>query len=379
MSPEPRSSGAGSSRGTHIGSIVHITDTHLFMDRDGKANRTEQRSRLVRLLARLGVHDLEYASAESVARLAETLSRAVAAERKVLSDRAPVIVVHSGDAEAFGTIPGIGEYSGFSLLASVFASSAPDGVVAVYGNHDVWLGSVALFGLNGPSQGTLERAIATGVDMIGSLPPTSPLRFPTPDGPTIAFVPLNSVDSRAIRGGLLACGRLSPHPPGSGDVVDRLRSLGLRPADLNIAVMHHPPHFNRPVTLRDRMGMGRLQRSRPVATELHESGINLVLAGHRHRLDPPFGERLDATAGGQPPLPPGTAQLVALSPTLHSHERVVDVDPPGSPRRGLCIYRVMADPLGTSVTIGRIVHSTDGPDCNESTFEPAVISRIPLG
>jgi len=366
-----------SAAGTHIASIMHVTDTHLFVDEQGATRPSGQRSALVKVLARLGVQDLEFAGDDVVARLPDLLVRAVAAERDALGDAAPVVIAHTGDAEAFGASGRVGRFTGFAHLSSLFDAARPDDVVTVYGNHDVWPGSVALLGLNGPRHDAQKRSIHQHADKIGPLPPEQPLRFPTTQGPAVTFVPINSVHSGAVRGGLLANGRLSSHPPDTGDVIDRLRNLRLRDTDLNVAVLHHPPHAARPITLRDRLGVGRLENGRSVAAELHRMGIDLVLSGHHHRLDPPFGHGLDASAGHQPPLPATMAQLVALSPTMDSHRGAVDHGMAGAPRRGLCVYRIIVESSGTSFTVQRLIYPTDHP--GRPTFEPAVISGIRLG
>ncbi len=370
-------SGDTSDGGRHIASIVHLTDTHLFVDASGAARPSSDRSRLVKALARLGVEDLDFADHDVVAGLAEQLSAAVLLERESVDDHGPVVLVHTGDVEAFGARRGAGRFSGFDHLAGVVAEAGSDGFVAVYGNHDVWPGSVALLGLNGPGHDTQKRTIDRQTSMIGELPPSQPIRFPTVHGNALAFVPINSVFSHPIRGGLLANGRVSPHPPDAGDAIERLRRMHLRPDDLNIAVLHHPLHGARPVTLRDRAGVGRLEQAGVVADELGRLGIDLVLSGHHHRLDPPFGQRVDAGAGMQQPLPAMVAQLVALSPTMHSHPGLVEAESTSAPRRGLCVYRVVVDATGNSISIQRVIHPTDAPRI--ATFEPSVISGLALG
>ena len=363
--------------GRHVASIVHLTDTHLFVDAEGTPRPATDRSRLVKFLAKVGVEDLEFASADVVGRLGDQLRAAIRAERSAIDGEGPVVVVHSGDLEAFGANRHADGFTGFDHLAKLVDEARSDGLVAVYGNHDVWPGSVAVLGINGPRHDAQKRAIERRASFIGELPPAQPPRFRTAHGVELVFVPINSVFSHPIRGALLANGRISLHPPGPGDVLERLRRLRLRPDDLNIAVLHHPAHAGQPITLRDRAGAGRLEQAEVVAAELGRLGIDLVLSGHRHRLDPPFGQQVDPTAGRQPPLPPNLAQLVALSPTMTSHARLVETEPPDTPRRGVCVYRAIVDEPGTSVSIDRVIHPTDAP--STPTFEPSVISRLSLG
>jgi hypothetical protein len=359
----------------HAASIVHITDTHLFVDEHGNTRSARSRTRLVRLLDRLGVSDLDFAPAEMTERFAHALQRAVELERAALPANRHVVAVHTGDTEAFGSPEGGHAYSGFRHLGrALHAAGLGGAAVAVYGNHDVWPGSVALFGLNGPRHDAQKHTLAEAVDLVGQLPPPAPIRVPTGAGFDVVFVPLNSVNSHPLRGGILAYGRLSHHPPSSARVLDLVAGYNLRPGDLNIAVMHHPPHFYRPLTLRDRLGVGHLDDSEVVADELAAAGIDLVLAGHRHRLDPPFGGQVDAAEPTQWPLPPGMAQLVAISPTVPTDDKAARHDPPGSPRSGLCVYRVMVS--AGSVSLHRVIHPTEPGTAPEPIVEQVVVAGL---
>jgi predicted MPP superfamily phosphohydrolase len=359
----------------HAASIVHITDTHLFVDRDGNTRSPRDRSRLVRALALLGVKDLDFAPADMIERFPPALRRAVDLERAELPADAPVVAVHTGDTEAFGSARGPNAYTGFGHLSRVIdGAGLSEAVVAVYGNHDVWPGSVALFGLNGPRHDSQKHTLAEAVDIVGHLPPPAPIRFPTAAGFDVVFVPLNSINSHPIRGGILAYGRMSHHPPSSTRVLDVVAGYDLRPHDLNVAVMHHPPHFYRPLTMRDRLGVGQLDDAPNVARQLAEAGIDLVLAGHRHRLDPAFGETVDANGPDQRPLPAGMAQLVAISPTIPTDTPAARKDPVGSPRSGVCVYRLMV--LSGSISLHRVIHSTDADATTEPIVEGATITGL---
>lgn len=342
----------------HIASIIHITDTHLFVDEHGVTRPASDRAWLVRALARVGVGDLDFAAAEMTEQLQNTLRRAVDLERSIMPETGLVVAVHTGDTEAFGSSASGPSYAGFKHLSRVFADAdLGDAAVAVYGNHDLWPGSISLFGLNGPRHDPQKRTLAETVEVVGNLPPVTPIRFSTGGDSDVVFVPINSVNSHALRGGILAYGRLSHHPPSPASVFDLVRSYELRPEDLNVAVMHHPPHFYRPLTLRDRLGIGCLDDAENVAFQLADAGIDLVLAGHRHRLDPAFGTAVDATKAEQSPLPPGMAQLVAISPTILTDAAAARHDPTGSPRSGLCVYRVVA--AAGSTTLHRVIHPTE--------------------
>jgi hypothetical protein len=359
----------------HVASIVHITDTHLFVDEHGNTRSARSRTRLVRVLERVGVSDLDFAPAEMIERFSQALQRAVGLERSMLPASGQIVAVHTGDTEAFGSPDRGHAYSGFRHLGrALHAVGLGDAAVAVYGNHDLWPGSVALFGLNGPRHDSQKHTLADVVEMVGQLPPPAPIRFPTEAGFDVVFVPLNSVSSDPLRGAIFAYGRLSHHPPSSARVLDLVAAYRLKPGDLNIAVMHHPPHFYRPLTLRDRLGVGHLDDSEVVASELAAAGIDLVLAGHRHRLDPPFGGQIDAAEPSQWPLAAGMAQLVAVSPTVPTDGQAARHDPPGSPRSGLCVYRVMVS--AGSVSLHRVIHPTEPGVAPDPLIEPAVVSGL---
>ena len=359
----------------HIASIVHITDTHFFVDRDGVVRPPAARARLVRGLARVGVKDLDFASTDMTERFVRALRRAVDLERSVLPPDAPLVAVHSGDTEAFGSADGQHGYAGFAHLHRIFDQAGlGDAVVAVYGNHDLWPGTVALFGLNGPRHDAQKHRLAGAVDMVDHLPPRAPRRFRTAAGFDVVFVPLNTIDSHPIRGAVFAYGRVSHHPPASADVFDIVAAYELRAEDLNIAVMHHPPHFYRPLTLRDRLGIGHLLASPDVGRRLAEAGIDLVLAGHRHRLDPAFGETIDAAGPEQHPLPAGLAQLVAISPTMPTDAAAARTDPEGSPTSGVCVYRLMA--AAGSISVQRLVHPTEPGAPERPVTEGATITGL---
>ena len=365
---------------THVASIVHITDLHLFVDSNGTTRSSHERSHLIRTLARLGVKDLDFASADMTAAFSDALRRAVDLERSVLPEGAPVVAAHTGDTEAFGSSDERHVYAGFSHLSrTVDAAGLRDAALAVYGNHDVWPGTIALFGLNGPHHDSQKHTIADVVDLVGELPPSAPLRFPTAAGFDIVFVPINTVNSHALRGALLAYGRISPHPPSPThtEALDIVDGYHLDPNDLNIAVMHHPPHFYRPLTLRDRLGIGHLEDSSYVADRLAAAGIDLVLAGHRHRLDPAFRETTHAAQPLRSPLHRTIAQMVAISPTIPTDASAARHDPEGSPRSGLCVYQIMASP--ESISLHRVIHPTDPEHDPEPIAEGATVTGLSAG
>lgn len=66
---------------------------------------------------------------------------------------------------------------------------------------------------------------------------------------------------------------------------------------------------------------GALLNADALSRALERAGCHLVIAGHRHHVDPPVGapnaspRAYDAAAAPQPPLPARLPQLVAATPT----------------------------------------------------------------
>lgn len=105
-------------------------------------------------------------------------------------------------------------------------------------------------------------------------------------------------------------------------------------------MLHHPAHdFGASRIRRFVRGRatGALVGRRELADVLTELGVSLVLAGHRHALDPAQG----STSTGQPPLHLDTLQLVADSPTLTRGGK------------SFSLYRLDVDDPPTKVTVVR--------------------------
>ena len=111
-----------------------------------------------------------------------------------------------------------------------------------------------------------------------------------------------------------------------------------------------------------------------MAQQLAEAGVDLVLAGHRHRLDPAFGHTIDAAGPEQWPLPAGLAQMVAISPTIPTDVPAARKDPEGSPRSGLCVYRLMV--ASGALSLHRVIHSTEPGTGDKPILEGATITGL---
>jgi 3',5'-cyclic AMP phosphodiesterase CpdA len=108
---------------------------------------------------------------------------------------------------------------------------------------------------------------------------------------------------------------------------------------IRILVMHHPPHFFNATGTPSDLKAGALNNASDLGAALAKSAVrfHLVLAGHRHELNPAIGVRLTyslASGGWQKPLPPTVVQLVAGSPTQLAQ---------GTDRPSFSVYRLEVD------------------------------------
>ncbi len=149
-------------------------------------------------------------------------------------------------------------------------------------------------------------------------------------------------------------------------------------------------HACEPAT-RDRAGhafrTGRIARGttaaftdrKEVARVIGRVPFHLVIAGHRHALDPADDGSYDAVLAAQKPLPSGCGQLVAESPTL---EPVVfeDIEPPRDTPRSFAIYRLHGDENSGGLNVFRTVFRYDrrAPQAFHPSKLETVISNLGL-
>jgi hypothetical protein len=107
-------------------------------------------------------------------------------------------------------------------------------------------------------------------------------------------------------------------------------------------LMHHPVHAFRSDRF-DRFATSAFDSRDRVARTLGRVPFQLLLAGHRHALDPEPDQTYVATNAKQDPLPKNVAQLVAESPTM---EPIVYDDIPKVEDRwsnSFSLYRLIVD------------------------------------
>jgi len=152
-----------------------------------------------------------------------------------------------------------------------------------------------------------------------------------------------------------ATGNVSDHPPADAplklvldDPADAFQPWQGRPT-VRVAIVHHPPHPFR-IADGDSLKTALLEGAAELAERLADLGVQLVIAGHRHRLDPPR----HPPAGRPPaqePLRTPPVQLVAQSPTPDTLVPVGDRgDYAGLQGLSFSRYRLLADDAGSSVT-----------------------------
>lgn len=358
-----------------LATIIHVTDLHLFVRSDGSQREPHERGTAIQLLERAMQHvgaggllsGFDVASPAALAALEELLPLLVAdavAERERMGGNAPVVVVQTGDVEAFG---GLSDepYAGFAYLQGRLwprlRDEGADRCLDLFGNHDAWPGTFPLF----RSPGAYSQVVAAIAEFAGVEPP-----FPRRelvrrgDGPVLELIPVSTVwsggpfDAAAmLRGGVFASGKVSAYLPGEplpvtqgADALAELVALERTGGALRVALVHHPPHvFD--AGLAKSITNCRLVGSDRLAAALDEAGVHLVLAGHRHRLDPPRRVRRNAAELTQPPLTARTGQLVAESPT------VGDAEDPAGGRRSVALYRIWLDEANRALGVDRVVHT----------------------
>lgn len=351
----------------HVASIIHVTDLHLYLDNEGNMRRPSQRAlgdRILRaILAPVPAlaHGLDIADGAAWTQLRRRLGTIVRVETGL---GARCVIVQTGDVEAFGMSTG-GYFTGWSdLHERLWPELAALGAtqVDIYGNHDIWPGTFPLL-----AGRQAHKELARLPAFADAWP--SEVGLTTEAGLRLRFHRVNTVLSQLFGGGLAARGGVGLHPMNDewgatdiGTTVDALRSAiaadPFRPA-LNVLLMHHPAHlfdagFGTPQTT------GQLHGRQQLCDSLSDMGVGLVVAGHRHRLNPQYGAH---PPHEQPPLPQGVLQLVASSATAVGDER------------SFSVYRLHWEPGSPSVTVDRLVfdYTPSGGLAMEPRFEPGLM------
>jgi hypothetical protein len=274
----------------------------------------------------------------------------------VATSTVPVSVFQTGDVEAFGTgWDDSDSYPGFTALRGV-ARQLGVSWFDVYGNHDAWFGTIPLPGtsLREHTRNSLTRlSQVPGLDFPWQRFWSPPLQTAHPDV-ELEVLRVNTVSTRLVPA-LLARGRVLRHPPPARPTtadteacLADLRAAGARSSTLKvirIAMMHHPPHPFDTSGLRGRLrasSVGALAGRAGLARVLNDTDVSLLLAGHRHALDPAMN--LHGRKPRQPPLSPNVLQLVADSPTL------------AGPSPSFAVYELTVDENADRLYVSRYVH-----------------------
>jgi hypothetical protein len=361
---------------TQLATLIHLTDMHLFVGEAGEARPQQETAWTVRFF-RWSARKLAFAPYSKLVdgfaltntvawqALIRRLPEVIAEERKSAGKDVPIIVAQTGDVESFGRSrlreqTGRDPYPGFKYLRttlwpSLIAAGATS-CLDLYGNHDVWSGTLPLF--------TPIDHLRNAFVRISALPEFA-TKWPdradhaSPNGSRLELYRLNTVAPDPLVGSL-AMGWLRAHLPwqqlpltGSENPLLELTELTksaskIAGRPIRVAVMHHPPHSFRTGGGQALLNEGFVGAA-PLGLRANRLPLHLVLAGHRHELDPARGELRSGRAapGTQPPLGARTAQLVAESPTQKYELAQAPV------RNSFSLYRLFVDELGNRLRIDR--------------------------
>lgn len=343
-----------------IATIFHVSDLHLHVNADGGVRTDETRlGRLLELVA------ARFAGIPVLSRTAWHDEHALAMLRRDLplwlehereQHDAPVIVVQTGDVEALGGLPGQAADWAEAFPSWAYLDREAGGCevdwIHLFGNHDTWPG---VFPLAAFWNRAANRDRIAGVPLLGD-DWRQAVRIDTRVDIPVVIARVNTV-ARDFTGELLATGELNPVPPARRSVpalLEEIRELfaPYQGADVvRVALMHHPPHAFAAERV-DQLTTAHLRHAKELADALRDARVQLVVAGHRHALDPPLGaNRYGFT---QRPLDSPTVQLVAESPTQRTTEADDDVVS-GARGRSFCRYRLIADDGASTFAVERTV------------------------
>lgn len=380
--------------------LIHLTDLHLYLSPEGAFHTPPKHEEVARTRLLLSLlpgnldHGLDYADGLAALEMVEALPELVATERAAVGE-APLLVVHTGDAEAFGAAPGQ-PYRAYEFLqqelwpalrAPSRAGRGVDEFVEVYGNHDLWPGTFPAW--NWRAHGTQINALASLVPEFRRTWPYSQVLAFGDDA--IEVIRVNSVRREAFTGGILAVGRIDSHPS-SGTWIPDMTAITGHPRAIRLLITHHPLHtfaptHGGPIAGAISSGKRFLQRftdpSGPAELASHADRlpIHLHIAGHRHDLDPPARAHVSVTARTQPPLGRSTGQLVGEAATRPS-DTLLAVDQDPRRERSISVYHVRRDEAAQCLTVDRRRYANTlagGLNPRAPSFiEHRLLSDIPL-
>ncbi len=364
-----------------VASIIHLTDMHLHLDDRGEYNLDY--SDHIELMMRMAYKfdsvrwrslfkGLSEHIPDALRHLQRRLHAVIAKERQRAVDmhgaeagaKVPIVVLQTGDVEAYGARPRPRPPGGFDFLgwdyldktlAPILTKADPNGAngwVDVFGNHDAWASAYPL------TEWRAHRRVmkAMSEEVPGRLGPAQPSRFSQDwelaGGRRLEVFRASSVPADWLSG-VRARGELTPHPLGDslpltqgGDALAELEACVAaarvaKPRAVRILALHHPVHAFDASRLKELATAGFAGRD-DLAHFAGRVPFPLVIAGHRHKLDPAEDARYDATTLNQFPLPSGVGQLVAESPTMHP-VAFDNVRPAEEVVNSFSLYRLLLD------------------------------------
>lgn len=382
-----------------VASVVHLTDMHLYLDVNGRVYRPVDRAAETEFLLRVAhltdsiwwrnlFVGISEHNPKALRRLKTRLPEILAEERQEavrvhgddLGRQLPIVVVQTGDVEAYGArvLPGgMYRFPGWDHLHMAVENllvqaddTGQHAWIDVFGNHDVWGGAYPLVRPQG-HRAVLKEEIAKVPGLEGPWPERYQHVFPLPGGRTLEVYRASTVPDGWLSG-LRASAALTPHPlgrllplTGSGDASRELILVAeakYDPRAIRLLLLHHPIHAFEAGVFKRWLATAAFKRRRRVAKIVGRVPFHLVVAGHRHALHPPEGATYNATHMRQPPLPRGVGQIVAESPTAVPMA-FDDVAAPEPFSYSFSLYRLLLDEKRGVMDITRCVFRyTDGTD-----------------
>ncbi len=143
---------------------------------------------------------------------------------------------------------------------------------------------------------------------------------------------------------------------------------------IRIIVMHHPPHYfdTNPM---DELTAARVLNCRDLLSVLARKRFHIIVAGHRHAINPPTNYSLNLRGNkSQPPLPNDTIQLVAGTAT----QLVTD---PAKERPSMNLYEISIDYQSNTFSIERSIYEHENDldnHFNQKGQTQAIINNLPI-
>lgn len=264
------------------------------------------------------------------------------------------------------------------------------GWVDVFGNHDVWASGYPLTRLRGHRSVMRSLGRPRPDRLAEAMPSRFAVDWPLAGGRQLEVFRASSVPPdwwSAVRGS----GQLTPHPLGEplpltmkAGALRELRAAaraGRTPGAVRILALHHPVHAFESSWLQEQFATTGFKGRDSLARLTGQVPFSLVLAGHRHKLDPAEDSRYDAFDLRQPPLPQGIGQLVAESPTTYPVP-YLDIQPADAVPNSFSLYRLLVDDERQALRVDRTVFRQGHPLAAQpfapGPEETAVLSNLRL-